>query len=41
VLGFFGKRKAKREAARRDADARARLEEARKAYMDIEFTNPY
>jgi hypothetical protein len=41
VLGFFGAKKAKRAAARRDAEARARLAEARDAYNAIEFTNPY
>lgn len=41
VLGFFGAKKAKKAAARRDAEARARLAEARDAYNAIEFTNPY
>jgi len=41
VLGLFGAGKARKDARRRDAEARARLAEAREAYNAIEFTNPY
>ena len=41
VLGLFGASKARKDARRRDAEARARLAEARDAYNAIEFTNPY
>ena len=41
VLGYFGKRKARKRMAKQNRDAQARLEEMREQYMDLEFTNPY
>ena len=41
IAGLFGAGKARKDARRRDAEAKARLAEAREAYNAIEFTNPY
>lgn len=41
LAGLFGAGKARKAARRQDAEARARLAEARDAYNAIEFTNPY
>jgi len=41
LAGLFGAGKARKASRRADAEARARLAEARDAYNAIEFTNPY
>ena len=41
LLGAIGAGRARRDARRQDAEARASLDEAREAYNAIEFTNPY